>query len=202
VLVKQLLLATSNRGKLKELRGLLKGLPLQLEDPLSMRLRLEIEEGEVGYAANATLKARAYAAASGLWSLADDSGLEVEALDGAPGPRSARLGGLGRSDEDRRAALLEALRAHPRPWKARFRCVAALSSPDGRVDLREGICPGEVIAQARGHEGFGYDPIFLPAGWGRTMAELEKETKNRISHRGRAIRALLPVLRERLGIAP
>ncbi len=198
--MKRLLLATNNPGKLAELRALLKYLPLQLEDPASLRLGLVVQEGGGGYADNATLKARAYAAAGRLWALADDSGLEVDALSGAPGPRSARLAGPGRSDEERRAVLLWALRSHPRPWSARFRCVAALSSPEGEVVLREGTCPGEVIPEARGQGGFGYDPIFLLPGLDLTMAQLDMETKNRISHRGRAMAAMVPLLQERMGI--
>jgi XTP/dITP diphosphohydrolase len=200
--VKRLLLATNNPGKRAELRELLKDLPLQLEDPDLLRLGLLVEERGGSYAANATLKARAYAAASGQWALADDSGLEVDALNGAPGPRSARLAGPGRSDEDRRAVLLAALHPHARPWSARFRCVAALSSPEGEVTLREGTCPGEVIPEARGQGGFGYDPIFLLPGLGLTMAQLDMETKNRISHRGRAMAEMIPLLQERLGLRP
>lgn len=198
--MKKLLLATSNPGKLEELRALLLSLGVELLDPRSLELDLRVEEGGGGYVANAALKARAYAAASGRWALADDSGLEVDVLNGAPGPRSARLVGPGGSDIDRRRALLGQLKGHPRPWTARFRCVAALSSPVGCADFAEGICPGEVIPEERGVGGFGYDPIFLLEGLGRTMAELDLEQKNRLSHRAKAVSALLPVLRERMGI--
>jgi XTP/dITP diphosphohydrolase len=197
---KELLLATSNPGKREELRALLLPLSVDLVEPRSLDLAIVVEEGEAGYVANASLKARAYAAASGRWSLADDSGLEVDLLNGAPGPRSARLAGADASDLDRRRALLEQLEAHPRPWKARFRCVAALSDPGGSVDVAEGICPGEVIPEQRGEGGFGYDPIFLVEGLGRTMAELDLEEKNEVSHRAQAVRALLTILRRRMGI--
>jgi len=196
----KLLIASLNPGKLREMRSLLDPLGLSLVDAAQLRLGLAVEETGVDYAANATLKAIAHAQASGLWTLADDSGLEVQALDGAPGPRSARLAGPNRSDADRRRLLLSHLQPHPRPWLAQFRCAVALASPQGSVDTAEGVCPGEVIPQERGRRGFGYDPIFLVEGTGRTMAELSLKEKNRLSHRARAIQAILPTLKERMGL--
>jgi XTP/dITP diphosphohydrolase len=196
----RLLLATLNPGKRRELLDLLSSLGLDLLTPPTLGLDLSVDEVSDDYAVNARGKALAYSQASGLWTLADDTGLEVDALHGAPGPRSARLAGPGRSDADRRQTLLSLLQGLPRPWTARFRCVNALASPGGQVDLAEGICHGEVIPQERGTEGFGYDPIFLVAGTGRTMAELSLEEKNRLSHRACAIKALLPTLRARLGL--
>lgn len=195
-----LLIASSNPGKLCELRALLEGLELTVLDPGQLGLDLEIAETGVDYAANASLKAVTYAQASGLRTLADDSGLEVDALAGAPGKHSARLAGPNRSDADRRTLLLAMLRPHPRPWSARFRCWVALASPEAAVDLAEGICPGEIIPQERGSGGFGYDPIFLVQDTGQTMAELSMQEKNRVSHRAKAVSNLLPTLRLRLGI--
>ena len=195
-----LLLATNNPGKLVELRALLAPLRIRLLDPSALNLSLEIEEIADHYAGNARRKAESFAEASGLWALADDSGLEVEALQGAPGPRSARLVGSKGSDRDRRMHLLSLLRTHPRPWTARFQSVIALASPQGKVDLAQGTCLGEIVPHERGTGGFGYDPIFLVAGTSQTMAELSLEEKNLLSHRARAIQKLLPVLRKRLGI--
>ena len=195
-----LLLATLNPGKRRELQDLLGSLGLDLLTPPLLGLNLTVDEVGDDYAVNAQRKALAFSQASGLWTLADDTGLEVDALEGAPGPMSARLAGAGRSDADRRQTLLHLLQDHPHPWTARFRCITALASPGGQVDLAEGICSGEVIPEERGDEGFGYDPIFLVAGAGRTMAELTLEEKNRLSHRAHAIRALLPVLCARLGL--
>ena len=156
---------------------------------------MDIEESGQTYAENATLKGVAFAQASGMMTLADDSGLEVEALDGLPGLRSARFAPKpGASDADRRAYLLERLSGAPRPWKARFRCLIALVSPDGEIHHSEGICPGEIIPEERGDNGFGYDPIFLLTELGQTMAELSMEQKNRLSHRARAVQAARPVL--------
>lgn len=196
----QLLLATLNPGKRRELQDLLGSLGLDLLTPPILGLDLSVDEVGDDYAVNAQRKALAFSQASGLWTLGDDTGLEVDALDGAPGPMSARLAGAGRSDADRRQMLLQLLQDHPHPWTARFRCVTALASPGGQVDLAEGICSGEVIPEERGNEGFGYDPIFLVAGAGRTLAELTLEEKNRLSHRARAVQALLPILRARLGL--
>jgi len=135
------------------------------------------------------------AAASGLWTIADDTGLEVDALGGAPGVRTARL---SEDDASRRAKLLQLLAAHPRPWTARFRCSVALAGPRGEVAIGRGDCEGEILPKERGDHGFGYDPIFLVAGTHYTMAELPLIEKNRLSHRARAVRALLPELRARL----
>ncbi len=197
--MRPLLLASANSGKLAEMHALLSDLPLTLLDPPSMGLAVEIEETGADYAENAQQKALAYARASGHWALADDSGLEVEALAGAPGLHSARLSGPGASDADRRAHLLRLLRPHPRPWTARFRSTLALASPQGEVDMAEGICLGEIIPEERGAGGFGYDPIFLVAGLERTMAELSMQEKNLVSHRARAVQAMLAILKQRLG---
>lgn len=195
-----LLLASGNPGKLVELKALLQSLSLDLRDPSHLDKPLSVQETGQDYAANAGLKAKAYAEASGLWTLADDSGLEVQALDGAPGVRSARMAGPDRSDEERRRILLGQLRGQPRPWVARFCCSVALANPAGQIDSASGECPGEIIPQERGSGGFGYDPIFLVVGTRRTMAELSLDEKNRLSHRARALKALLPALKQRLEI--
>ncbi|MEJ5225620.1 MAG: RdgB/HAM1 family non-canonical purine NTP pyrophosphatase [Anaerolineales bacterium] len=191
----RLLIATENQGKMRELRELLADLPLELLTPSQLGLNLKVEETGSTYAENAALKARAYAQAASLPALADDSGLEVDALDGAPGLRSARYHPRpGASDADRRAYLLENLRGKPRPWTARFHATIAIALPDGAVHFAEGYCPGEIIPHERGTGGFGYDPIFLLPDLGLTMAELSMEQKNRLSHRARAVmnaRALL-----------
>jgi len=198
--VKKLLLATNNKGKQMELRALLGGLGLSLVDPETLHLQLEVDETGETYAINAGLKATAFSAASGLWCLADDSGLEVDALGGAPGLYSARLTGAKGNDHQRRTRLLALLAPHARPWTACFRCVVALTGPEGEIDVAEGKCQGEVILEERGKMGFGYDPIFLVQNTGRTMAELEMDDKNRLSHRANAIQAILPILSRRLGL--
>jgi XTP/dITP diphosphohydrolase len=191
----KILVATHNAGKLEEIQALLRDLPAELVTPDHLNLDLAIEETGSTYAENAALKAGAYARASGLLSLADDSGLEVDALDGQPGLHSARFAPWpGASDADRRKLLLAKLQTKPRPWLARFRCVVAIASPAGEVRFAEGICPGEVIQEERGENGFGYDPIFFIPELGKTMAELDMPEKNALSHRGRAVKAAYPIL--------
>jgi XTP/dITP diphosphohydrolase len=192
---KKLLIATHNAGKLREFTQLLNGLPFDLLAPDELRLNLNVAETGDTYAENARLKAVAYAQASGLLALADDSGLEVDALDGAPGVRSARYA-LG-ADQDRVAALLRALDLADVPEghrAARFRCVVVVAAPDGRSWSRTGDCAGLIIDTPRGSGGFGYDPIFYLPDHDCTMAELPIEEKNRISHRARAVQALRPIL--------
>lgn len=191
----KLLLASNNPGKLREILDLLGDLSIELITPDQVDLNLEVLEDGTTYAENASRKAIAFAQASGLLTLADDSGLEVEALGGEPGLHSARyLAKPLATDADRRAYLLQNLKNIPRPWKARFRCVVALVGPGGFIRYAEGICPGEIIPQERGQDGFGYDPIFLLPELGRTMAELTMSEKNRLSHRARAVQAARPWL--------
>jgi len=195
---RDLLIATNNSGKVEELLDLLLEADVRLLTPRGLGLDLEVLEDGETYAENASKKARAFAQASGLLAMADDSGLEVEALGGAPGLHSARYSPApGAGDADRRRLLLENLIASgaPRPWTARFHATIAIAAPSGRVELAEGFCPGEIIPKERGSGGFGYDPIFLLTGIGKTMAELERDEKNRLSHRGNAVRAALPALR-------
>ncbi len=151
----------------------------------------DVEETGSTYLENALLKARAGAAALGEPALADDSGIEVDALGGRPGPRSARYAGEDATDQQNLDELIRALKGVPGSGRiARYRCVAVLAFPDGRELATEGICEGTLVGKPRGSGGFGYDPIFVPEGWDRTMAELADEEKDRISHRGRAFRAL------------
>ncbi|HSO11122.1 MAG TPA: RdgB/HAM1 family non-canonical purine NTP pyrophosphatase [Anaerolineales bacterium] len=196
----RLLIATNNQGKIKELQELLTGMDVELVMPSQIKLDLDVVEDGNTYAGNATKKAIAFAQAGGLISLADDSGLEVDALNGAPGLYSARYGsssGGKLSDEDRRKYLISKLQNKPRPWTARFRALIAIAVPNGDVQLSEGVCEGEVIPEERGSGGFGYDPIFLLPELGKTMAELTMDEKNRLSHRARAVlkaRAVLNAL--------
>lgn len=195
----KLLIATTNPGKLLEIRALLAGLNVDLVTPDDLNIHLHVEEDGDTYAENALRKGVALAQASRLLTLADDSGLEVDALGGLPGIRSARFSPKPEAtDADRRAILLERLQGYPPPWKARFRCVVALVSPAGARRLAEGECHGEIITQERGANGFGYDPIFWIPELQRTMAELSLEAKNQISHRARAVRAAIPLLDEML----
>jgi len=193
-----LVVATANPGKLAELRELLGGLPLRVLGLGEVQPVAFPEEGD-DYAANAAAKARAAAEALGRPALADDSGLEVAGLGGAPGPHSARFGGPGLSDRERAALLLERL-APAADRRARFVCVAALALPGGALRSARGVCSGRIAAAPRGAAGFGYDPVFEPdePGFrdGRTLAELGAAAKRRISHRARAVEALLPAIRE------
>lgn len=151
----------------------------------------DVEETGSTYLDNALLKARAGAAALDEAALADDSGIEVDALGGRPGPRSARFASEDATDRQNLDELIRAIKGVPGSGRtARYRCVAALAFPDDRVLHAEGVCEGTLLAKPRGTGGFGYDPIFVPEGWDRTMAELTDEEKDLISHRGRAFRAL------------
>jgi XTP/dITP diphosphohydrolase len=200
--MRELLLASNNPGKLAEFKALLQKFPTRLVTPVELEIDLEVEEDGQTYAENAVKKAIAFARLSGYPTLADDSGLEVDALDGQPGLRSHRYAPKpGASDADRRAYLLEKLHGIPRPWTARFRCWIAVAYPtnsEGRVEVRlaEGICPGEILPEERGANGFGYDPVFLLPERELTMAELPTEEKNLLSHRARAVQAAIPLLQE------
>jgi len=195
----KLLLATSNRGKVREFRHLLSSSLFELTTPADLKLDLKVAENGKTYAENARLKALAFALASGLVTLADDSGLEVDVLGGEPGLQSARYAGEGGGDHARIAKLLSRLRDVP--WEkrtARFRCVLAVASPDGRVGFAEGSCDGIITFEPKGDSGFGYDPVFYFPEYDRTMAELPMELKNRVSHRGKAAMAALPLIERML----
>lgn len=194
----RLLLATQNPGKVRELGQLLSEAPYQLVSLDAVGLTGDVAETAETLEENALLKARTYAHLSGLLTVADDSGLEVEALGGEPGPLSKRYAGLDASDEQRVQYLLSRLKGVP--WARRqacFRCVMALVSPGGEAITVEGVCDGMIALEPHGKTGFGYDPIFFLPELGRTMAELSPAEKNRISHRGKAARKLLELLRQR-----
>jgi XTP/dITP diphosphohydrolase len=200
--MRQLLVATNNPGKLREFVALLRSLESDLVTPADLNLSLEVEENGQTFAENARLKALAFAQASGLITVGDDSGLEVEALAGGPGLYSARYAGPGASDADRRAKLMQAVRRIPAPRTARFRCALAVAQPDEGVEVFEGTCEGEIVLEERGTNGFGYDPIFFVPAYGGTLAEMPSELKNQISHRARAAQAALPYLRTLLNKVP
>lgn len=160
---------------------------------------IEFPEEGCDYVENARAKARLAARETGLACVSDDSGLEVDVLGGAPGAYSARYGGVGLDDRSRFQALLEALKDFPVPRRARFFCVAAVALPDGRDEIAEGECPGEIMLAPHGRGGFGYDPIFQPQGFGCAMAELERDQKDALSHRGQAFRRLEPAIDRLLG---
>lgn len=193
--IANLVIATTNAGKLAEYRALLAPLAVSARSPAEFGNGGAIEETGDTFAANALLKARAAAAASGLPALGDDSGLEVDALAGEPGVRSARWAGAV-SAAERNTRLLARLAAVPDERRgARFVCVVALCRPDGAGALARGEVAGTITRQPRGEGGFGYDPLFLLPGLGRTYAELTAEEKNRLSHRAQALAAALPLLR-------
>ncbi len=192
----KLLVATGNQGKLKEIRLLLAATGIEVVGLDSLPEVPHIEEDGATFAANALKKGETMARLSGCLTLADDSGLEVEALGGAPGVQSARYAGVQGDDAANNRKLLVALKGLPRERRrAAFVCAMALCSPDAPGQLFFGRLPGIVLDEARGSGGFGYDPLFLVAEYGQTLAELSVETKNRISHRGQALRQALEVLR-------
>jgi XTP/dITP diphosphohydrolase len=199
----KLLIASNNQGKLLEIKALLADMDVELLTPVQLHINIEVDEVGKTYAENAALKGRAFAHVSGLLTLADDTGLEVDALNGLPGLRSARFAPQSdATDADRRAYLLARLQGMPRPWLARFRCTVAIVAPSGKARFMEGVCEGEITPQERGRHGFGYDPIFMITGLNRTMAELSMDEKNRLSHRSNAVRAARPILEDLLPSNP
>ncbi len=199
-MLSKLLLATNNKAKLREYRSLLKALHFELVTLSERGITRVVREVGRSLEENAELKALALAAESQLVALADDSGLEVDVLGGEPGPLSARYAGEGASDKERIDYLMARLTGVP--WEkrsARFRCVIAIATPEGRVELCSGECWGLITFEPRGEEGFGYDPIFYLPRLNKTMAELSLEVKNSVSHRGEAARKVPSVL-ARLGL--
>ena len=191
----KLLLATNNPGKVREYKELFRDLPYEVVTLAEQGITVEVDEVGDSLEENARLKASALVTESRILTLADDSGLEVDALGGEPGPLSARYAGKGASDEDRVRYLLS--RLQDIPWAertARFRCVIALALPGGDVEFCLGECPGIIALEPCGEQGFGYDPIFYLPELGKTMAELSLAEKNRVSHRGRAAREAYQVL--------
>jgi XTP/dITP diphosphohydrolase len=186
-------LATKNPGKVREIRAILAGVDVVAPSPEWV----PPEETGATYLENALLKARSLVSSSGMPAMADDSGIEVDALGGAPGPLSARYAGPAATDEENLAKLIEVVLASS-VRTARYRCVAVLVMPDGASFVAEGTVEGTLVTEPRGSGGFGYDPIFVPLGHIRTMAELDPVAKDAISHRGKAFGALLPQI-SRLG---
>jgi len=194
----KLLLATSNKAKVREYKDLLQSLPFELVSMAELGVNTRVNEVGESLEENARLKATTLAQESQLLVLADDSGLEVDALGGEPGRLSARYAGEGASDKDRINYLLARLKDVPGEKRsARFRCVIAIARPDGEVELCSGECHGFITLEPRGEEGFGYDPIFYLPELGKTMAELPLEVKNQVSHRGQAARQAIELLRRR-----
>ncbi len=192
----QLAIASRNAHKLRELTRICGDWPVRwLTVENHDAPWPDVEETGDTYLENALLKARAVAVTLGVPAIADDSGIEVDALGGKPGPRSARFAGEGASDEQNLQALMQAIAGVPAGGRsARYRCVAAIAWPRGDEHHTEGVCEGVLVGKRRGGGGFGYDPIFVPVGWDETMAALTSEQKDRISHRGRAFRALRALL--------
>ena len=195
-MTKRLLIATHNAGKLAELRDLLRGVPYTLVSLSDVGIELDVDETGQTLEENAALKATTYARLAGLLTLADDSGLEVDPLNGAPGVHSARYAGPNATDVDRIAKLLGNISPHPQPWTARFRCVIAIATPEGDIELHGGACEGVIISHPRGDKGFGYDPVFYMPEHNRTMAELTDAEKNTVSHRAIAARKAAHALTE------
>ncbi len=200
----RLLLATKNPAKVREYTRLLEGVPYEIVTLADEGIYQVVDETGKTLEENATLKAKSYACQSNLLALADDSGLEVDALGGEPGALSARFAGEGASDNERIDYLLAKLTGIP--WEertARFRCLIAIASPQGEVELCQGECRGIIAFEPKGENGFGYDPIFYLHQLEKTMAELTMDKKNEVSHRGQAARKARRVLERRLaGIKP
>lgn len=197
--MQRLLLATNNPGKVREFKRLLDGIPYEVVTPRDLGIELDVVEDGDGYAPNAIKKAEAFAAAGNCAALADDSGIEVDALNGGPGYLSARYGGPGLDDEGRVQLLLRELRDVPDGERGgRFRAVVAVAIPGEETRTFEGVVEGTIAREVRGQGGFGYDPVFLRPD-GRTTAEYSDEEKDAVSHRGQAVRAAAAYLRERHG---
>ena len=198
---RKVLVATGNPGKMREVSSILKGMPFDVVSLKDLCISMEVEETGATFEENAILKARAYCDCAGMLTMADDSGLVVDALGGRPGVLSARYGGEGLADEERVELLLGELEGVP--WErrtARFRCVIALAWPEGRVETVDGVVEGVIQYEPEGCNGFGYDPVFRLPERGCTTAQLETSDKNRISHRGQAVRKAAKMLME-LGVA-
>ena len=194
----KLLIGTNNPGKLEELTSLLIDAPFALVSLSDAGIDTDVAETGSTLEENATLKATTYARLSGMPTLADDSGLEVEALGGEPGVHSSRYAGPGATDSQRIAHLLEKLdNISEAAWNARFRCVIAVAWPDQPCEVFAGECPGRIVKAPRGDNGFGYDPIFMLPELGKTMAELSSQEKNRVSHRSKAAQKALAALKRR-----
>jgi len=189
--LKEIVVATTNPGKLREIKDALQGMAIEILSLEDLSPMLPLEEDGRTFRENVLKKARVVAKLTGILTIADDSGLEVDRLQGMPGVRSARFAGEGASDAENNRKLLQLLQDVPASQRgATFRCVIAMVSPQGKEAWVEGICRGVIVDTERGRQGFGYDPLFLLPELGKTLAELPLEEKNRVSHRGRALAAL------------
>ena len=189
----KILIGTNNQHKVQEIRQMLP--EYEIVTPDDLHIVADFEENGKSFEDNAIIKALAFSEKSGIVTIADDSGLEVDSLNGEPGIYSARYCRKeNATDADRRNLLLHNLRGKQRPWKAQFRCVIAMSFPDGELYLVHGKCVGEIIPEERGTGGFGYDPIFYIPSLGKTLSEMTSNEKNNISHRGAAIREAKKIL--------
>lgn len=192
----KIILATQNKGKIRELENLLADGDIQILSLQDIEGWQEVQEDGETFADNAALKARAAVERTGLIALADDSGLEVDALGGRPGVYSARFAGEPKDDRRNNNKLLQLLQGVPEEQRtARFRCALAVAAPDGREFLTEGTVEGRILSAGRGNDGFGYDPLFFVPEYDRTMAELTLAEKNKLSHRGQAFREVVPILK-------
>jgi XTP/dITP diphosphohydrolase len=196
----RLLIATNNQGKLAELRLIFQSLPCEIVSPSEIGIDLNVAETGSTFEENAALKSVTFARASGLLTLADDSGLEVEALGGKPGVLSARYAGEKATDSDRVNFLLAQMKDIPTGKRqARFRSVIAITTPqDWHTEICSGECPGVITFEPKGENGFGYDPVFFLPQLGKTMAEIPRDIKNSLSHRGIAARNAIPILNNML----
>ncbi|AFM43201.1 non-canonical purine NTP pyrophosphatase, rdgB/HAM1 family [Desulfosporosinus acidiphilus SJ4] len=193
----KIILATQNEGKVRELRDLIADEEIEVVSLRDLPESEEVEENGETFAENAAIKARAAVQRTGLIALADDSGLEVDALKGAPGVFSARFAGEPKDDERNNEKLLELLETIPEDKRtARFRCALVIAAPNGEEYLTEGRVEGKILRQPRGTDGFGYDPLFLVPELGRTLAELTLTEKNNLSHRAQAFRKAIPILKD------
>lgn len=194
----QILVGTKNAGKVRELENMLSDFPIELRSLDEFENVIEPEETGATFADNAELKAVYYSEKTGLAALADDSGLEVSALNGAPGVYSARYGGKDSSNEEKIAKLLEELEnSGNEDRSARFVCVIVLTNETGDIIFQaEGICDGKIANEPRGENGFGYDPVFIPVGFDETFGELSSDVKSNLSHRGKAIEKIIRFLRD------
>lgn len=196
-LPEKILIATSNQGKVREIRDLVKDLPIVFLSLSNVGEAPEVVEDGLTFEDNALKKARALAAATGLVTLADDSGLCIDALEGRPGIHSARYAGEGASDEEKCARILQEMENIPDASRtARFVCAMALVTPQGEEKIFRGSCEGRITREPRGTEGFGYDPIFYFEESGCTFAEMARQSKNQVSHRGRALQAFARFLED------
>lgn len=199
----EIVIATKNVGKVKELEEILADLPINLRSLNDFEAVVEPEETGVDFIENAVLKAQSYALQTGLWALADDSGLEVEALNNAPGVFSARYAGENATSEERINKLLGELnKTQDENRRARFVCAMAVADERGEIKfVAEGVCDGRIIDTPKGANGFGYDPIFVPEGFSETFGELSNDVKREISHRARASKKIIAYLRHFIAVS-